>query len=62
MITAAADMAARIDIINDAAAGNWGETAEQLAALNADNLHKFYGELSALHHMAKAEIRARKGQ
>lgn len=61
MNTTAADIAARMETTRSAATGNWYEAAEQIAALNADNLYKFHGELGALYAMTLAEIRTRKG-
>lgn len=61
-MTAAAAIAARMDIIRAAATRDWPEAAEQIAALNHDDLDQLHAELNALHHMTNAERRTRKGQ
>lgn len=51
------EIAARIGIIAAAATGLWDEAAEQLSALDAKQLDKFYDELTGLAMMARQERR-----
>lgn len=49
--------ATKVQIVTSAATGDWEDAAEELCALPADELDRFYGQLCALTAMARVELR-----